>query len=147
MSRRDRTRGAAGSGLHHLIGVDHGCHALDAGDLGGDGFGILQHERFRSRDPLASGVCVARNHKQHIGAEVVQLAFSQQLRSPSNPHQGDHRGVADHDAHHREQAAQAVAAQGGQGHPHRFRCGHAPVHGVASLRSVSLQLRCRRCSP
>ena len=113
----DRGTGREGSGLHHLREGDLGRHAPHGGHLLLDRFGIFKHQGLGAFDPLAAGVIAARHYEQHIGAEAAQLALRQVLGPFAHPHQGDHRGIADHDAQHREKAAEPVCGQGGEGHP------------------------------
>ena len=86
----DGAGGTTCTRLHHLVAVDLRGDALDAGNLGGDRFSVLQHEGLGSRCSLSTGVVVARNHEQHVGAEVGQLLLRQPLSTTTNSDQGDH---------------------------------------------------------
>ena len=129
----DGTAGTARPRLHHLIEGDLGDNPAHAGHLLEDGLGVFEHQGFREINPLAPGVVVAGHHEQHVGAQGVELAFGQVLGPLADPHQGDHRGVANDDAQHRQQAAQPVGLEGGERHRHRFAQGQLQGHQSGRL--------------
>ena len=86
----------------------------------GDGVGIGQHQGFGIANAAAAGVVVARHHKQHVGPQAAELIFGQVLGALAHTHQGDYRGIANDDAQHRQQRAQAVGPERAQGHSDGF---------------------------